>query len=346
MRFLRLGIGSGRILHQPGGIYPDPSGADALMALVSNLNNYAVAVNAVPLGGTNVTLTGAQATCGVVQLTGTAAGQFTVTLPITPRLIDALGPTVRYDGTFAVPISVQNEDATNTAVLTAGDADTTLVGTMTVAGGTRRIWLLTLTGRNAVSILNIGTFGITSAPGPSSGTVTSVAMTVPPELTIVGSPVTGAGTLAVDKAVENANTVWAGPTSGGAAQPTFRALVPADLPPRLFQVTMMWNGVTSATLRTIDACFLVAGNIYTLPSGAANSRCIARTAFTNQTDFDLQKTGVSIGTIRFAAGGTIATYVGVSSTTFAGNTDDVRVIGPATPDATGANLTFNLYFSY
>lgn len=64
----------------------------------------------------------------------------------------------------------------------------------------------------------------------TGGTVTSVAETVPAEFTITGSPITTAGTLAIGKATETANTVWAGPTSGGAAQPAFRTLVVADLP--------------------------------------------------------------------------------------------------------------------
>lgn len=66
--------------------------------------------------------------------------------------------------------------------------------------------------------------------GGGSGTVTSVAQTVPPEFAVAGSPITGAGTLAISKATQAANQVWAGPTTGGAAAPTFRALGAADLP--------------------------------------------------------------------------------------------------------------------
>jgi hypothetical protein len=65
--------------------------------------------------------------------------------------------------------------------------------------------------------------------GGGSGSVTSVSLTMPAEFSVAGSPITAAGTLAVSKANENANQVWAGPTSGGAAPPTFRALVAADL---------------------------------------------------------------------------------------------------------------------
>jgi hypothetical protein len=165
MKLLRLGIGPGRILYQPGGIQPDVSGADALMALVSNNNNYAVHLSDITLSGVNVTLNGVQATAGVTRLLGSAGGAITVTLPITDRLVDALGPTVPIDGSFAVPISVQNEDPVNTATLVAGDANTTLNGTMTVQPGTRRIWLLTLIDKTHISIQNIGTFAVTSAAG-------------------------------------------------------------------------------------------------------------------------------------------------------------------------------------
>lgn len=60
--------------------------------------------------------------------------------------------------------------------------------------------------------------------------VTSVAMTVPSFLSVAGSPITSTGTLAVTLSTQAANLVFAGPTSGGAATPTFRAIVAADLP--------------------------------------------------------------------------------------------------------------------
>ena len=65
---------------------------------------------------------------------------------------------------------------------------------------------------------------------PGGGSVTSVALTMPTEFTVAGSPVTSTGTLAVSKANQNANLVYAGPGSGGSAAPTFRALVAADFP--------------------------------------------------------------------------------------------------------------------
>lgn len=63
-----------------------------------------------------------------------------------------------------------------------------------------------------------------------TGTVTSVAQSVPAEFSVGGSPITGSGTLAITKNTQSANQVWAGPSSGAAAQPTFRTLVEADMP--------------------------------------------------------------------------------------------------------------------
>lgn len=62
-----------------------------------------------------------------------------------------------------------------------------------------------------------------------TGTVTSVGLSAPSFLSVSGSPVTGAGTLALALASQNANIVLAGPTTGSAAAPTFRSLVGADI---------------------------------------------------------------------------------------------------------------------
>lgn len=63
-----------------------------------------------------------------------------------------------------------------------------------------------------------------------AGTVTSVAATVPSILTVSGTPVTTSGTFAFGLANQNANLVFAGPSSGAATTPTFRSLAIADIP--------------------------------------------------------------------------------------------------------------------
>jgi hypothetical protein len=66
--------------------------------------------------------------------------------------------------------------------------------------------------------------------GGASGSVTSVGLTMPPEFTVAGTPVSSNGVFVVSKAAQNANLVYAGPGSGAASAPIFRGLVAADLP--------------------------------------------------------------------------------------------------------------------
>lgn len=74
----------------------------------------------------------------------------------------------------------------------------------------------------------------------NSGSVTSVAMVTPAEFPVSGSPITMSGTFTISKANQNANLVFAGPSTGSPAAPTFRSLVSADLPSS--------SGVTSVGL--------------------------------------------------------------------------------------------------
>ncbi len=67
-------------------------------------------------------------------------------------------------------------------------------------------------------------------PSAGGGTVTSVGLISPAEFTVTGSPVTTAGSLTFAKANQNANLIFAGPSTGAAAAPTFRSIVGADLP--------------------------------------------------------------------------------------------------------------------
>lgn len=66
--------------------------------------------------------------------------------------------------------------------------------------------------------------------GGGAGTVTSVGLALPNIFSVSGSPVTTSGTLTGALANQTANTVFAGPPSGVAATPGFRALVAADVP--------------------------------------------------------------------------------------------------------------------
>lgn len=63
------------------------------------------------------------------------------------------------------------------------------------------------------------------------GTVSSVGLVAPTDVfNVTGSPVEGSGNLTLSFDNQVANTVFAGPASGAAAAPTFRALTADDLP--------------------------------------------------------------------------------------------------------------------
>lgn len=94
-----------------------------------------------------------------------------------------------------------------------------------------------------------------------AGTVTSVGLSMPAELTVSGSPVTGAGVLGVVWASETTNFIFAGPGSGGAGIPSFRAMVNADLPA---------SGVTPTTYGDSTHVAQFAVNSKGIITGAAN----------------------------------------------------------------------------
>jgi hypothetical protein len=78
----------------------------------------------------------------------------------------------------------------------------------------------------------VGGLPVWSSPA-TSGTVTSVAFadsSTTPIYAVSGSPVTSTGTLTITLDTQAANSVFAGPATGPAAQPTFRALVASDIP--------------------------------------------------------------------------------------------------------------------
>lgn len=71
---------------------------------------------------------------------------------------------------------------------------------------------------------------ITAAANGTAGTVTSVALSMPATFSVSGSPITGSGTFTVTFASQSANRFLAGPSSGGATTPTWRAIVQGDIP--------------------------------------------------------------------------------------------------------------------
>jgi len=121
---------------------------------------------------------------------------------------------------------------------------------------------------------------LTSADIPAlpygTGTVTSVGLSLPSIFNVTGSPVTTSGTLSATLATETANYVFAGPTSGAASAPSFRALVSTDIPALSYQSVAAPTTVTTATysISTTDLWVInnYAGSLtLTLPTASSYS---------------------------------------------------------------------------
>lgn len=77
------------------------------------------------------------------------------------------------------------------------------------------------------------------------------------------------------------------------------------------------------------------------PASLTGSQGTAGTAATAQTDFDIRKNGVSVGTMRFAAAASTATFIAANSMTFEPG-DVLTVVAPGSPDTTLADIGFAL----
>jgi len=127
--------------------------------------------------------------------------------------------------------------------------------------------------------------------GGGSGTVTSVGVTTPSYLTVTGSPITTAGTIAITGTSESANLVLASPNgSSGALTP--RALVVADMPATgtassttFFRGDGTWavppgsgSGTVTSVSLTVPSGFSVSGSPITTSGTLAISGILAVSA--------------------------------------------------------------------
>jgi hypothetical protein len=239
-------------------------------------------------------------------------------------------PTVIANGTVALTASSTNYvEADGNGVVTANVIDFTV--------GAYPLYKVVTGSATVTSYID---YRISYAVFTGNGTVTSVAASVPAEFAVAGSPITAAGTLAITKAVQNANKVWAGPTTGADAEPVFRALVQADLPAQPFDVHAFYPGIPTASAIVVRVPVARAVGFVADFVGSYGKASAAATA---SMAFDVQKNGSSIGTITFAAAASTATFTtaaGAAQTLAAG--DVLSIIAPATPDATLADPGFVL----
>ena len=184
-----------------------------------------------------------------------------------------------------------------------------------------------------------GSTDCTVAATGSGGSVTSVAMTGDGTVfnsSVSGSPITTSGTLAPSLHTQSANTVLAGPTSGGAVAPTFRSLVNADLPAANFLSTF-------PAIATVQTFASLAPYAVTFPANFSTPTAAAHCGTNPSGNVTFTLTDVTssttIGTVIISSscGTTFATTGGTTQTMAA---NDLYTVVSGT-DAVGANIVID-----
>lgn len=151
--------------------------------------------------------------------------------------------------------------------------------------------------------------------GSGTGTVTSVALTLPSEFSVTGSPVTGSGTLAGAWTTQTTNKVFVAP-NGSTGTPTFRLLAAADIP------------------------VLTTGHIPALPAGQITSGQIALAR--GGTGADLSATGGANQFVKQTSAGGNFSVDAISASDITSALTTPPAIGGTTPAAgTFTTLTAN-----
>lgn len=213
---------AGGITQLTGGVTAGPGSGSQVATVVTNANltgpitsvGNATAIGSQTGTGSTFAMSASPALTGVPTAPTAAGGTNTTQLATTAFV------------TAAVPTAAITQ---LTGDVTAGPGSGSQAATLAASG----VVAATYGDSTHVSQIAVDAKGrITSASNVAIavGTVTSVGLSLPAIFTVTVSPITGSGSLTAVLATETANTVWAGPTTGAAATPAFRALVAADLP--------------------------------------------------------------------------------------------------------------------
>lgn len=172
----------------------------------------------------------------------------------------------------------------------------------------------------------------TPSSGGGAGTVTSVALSLPAELTVSGSPITSSGTLSAAWANQTAAKVLASPASA-AGTPTFRALAATDLPSHNHPEAQR-IGVNNQTGATYTAVATDAGKMVRCNNAAAIALTLPTGGVYTVGDVVMVRQ-VGAGQIT-ASGGTINVPTGVSAKTrVQGSVMSLHYVATDTWDASG-----------
>jgi hypothetical protein len=198
-----------------------------------------------------------------------------------------------------------------------------------------------------ITTTGTGLNGIATIASTATGTVTSVGLSMPSIFSVSGSPVTTSGTLTATLAAQTANRLFAGPASGGAAIPTFRNMVTADIQNSIVTYAKVQNvtanrllGRSNSGVGVMQEITLGTGLSYTgttlnaatgvTGSGTTNRFALWTSATTIGSDAAFTFDGVNdrmtvTGTV--AGGGPNLAFLNLNSGTISGTTEFLRMAG-------------------
>lgn len=191
------------------------------------------------------------------------------------------------------PVTLASLLPPGTTLLTAGSA---APGHPTGATGT----LLSVPVSSGTVITDL------SNPDNQGSAPVSVGLTMPSDFTVTGSPAQNNQTIAVTRTTETANTVLAGPSSGAAAVPTYRALVAADIPAPAGDVTGTYAATTVVATHLTDPLPVAQGG-----TGTATPATVAGTGITVSGSFPGQTVALTTP-VAVADGGTGTATPGIA----------------------------------
>lgn len=278
---------------------------------------------------------------GVTSITGTAnqitasasTGSVTLSLPasVTTTNLTLSGLTANTIVTANASKQLTSVALTNGQLLIGSTGNAPVAATITAGTG--------ISVSNGAGTITIGNTG-----------VTSVGLSLPSIFDVTGSPVTTTGTLTATLASQTANTVFAGP-SGSAGAPSFRSLVYADLPIKMYTENYTSGSNTasgtnsiafgtgaSATLygqkATANGSFAVVGD-------AQTTTLVVRNQTTNSTTTELFLDGSSQRVVvPNNAVWTFDILVAGRRTDATGGGAGYRFTGVLRKDTTNASITF------
>lgn len=178
----------------------------------------------------------------------------------------------------------------------------------------------------------------------TSGTVTSVDLSAPNIFTVSNNPVTSSGTLTLTLATQTANYVWAGPTTGSPAAPSFRALVAGDIPSLTASKISDFNEaaqdaaasmITGATHTNISVSYNDEAGTLAFTAGATYSDENARDAVASLITGSTHS-GISVAYTDDGANAGSLAFTNTGVTSVSGTANEIEVSGTGAGPYTGA----------